>query len=175
MRRRAAIAVIGLALAGVLLGTGEARAGHESLRALLPGSALEGSRLFAGKGCLGCHSVHGAGGTGGPDLGRGILNRPLLEIAAVTWNHAPGMEHVLHEQRLARPTFEPPEMASLLSFLYYLGSLDPPGDGDRGAALFRDKGCETCHRVGKDGGGRVGPDLARYGRYASPLYLTAAL
>jgi cytochrome c2 len=174
MRRGAVSAGVGLALGGLLLAAGTAPAGHESLRALLPGSALEGSRLFAGKGCLDCHSVHGAGGVAGPDLGRGILNRPLLEIAAVTWNHAPGMEHILHEKRLVRPTFEPEEMASLLSFLYYLGSLDPPGDGARGAALFRDRGCQACHAVGKDGA-RVGPDLTRYGRYASPLYLSAAL
>jgi cytochrome c2 len=174
MKGRVLTVVLAFAVAAPLLAAGDVRAGHESLGALLPGNALEGSRLFASKGCLGCHSVHGSGGTAGPDLGRGILNRPLLEIAAVTWNHAPGMEHVLHEKRLSRPTFEPAQMASLLSFLYYLGSLDPPGDHERGAALFRDKGCQTCHTVGKDGG-RVGPDLTRYGRYASPLYLTAAL
>ena len=121
--------------------------GHESLSVLLPGGPLEGSRLFAAKGCLGCHGVHGAGGTAGPDLGRGILNRPLLEIAAVMWNHAPGMEHVFQEKRVPRPMFEPPEMASLLAFLYYLGSLDPPGDAERGAVLFREKGDRKSTRL----------------------------
>jgi mono/diheme cytochrome c family protein len=173
MRPRRLLVALSL-LAGMALETGPAFGGHESLSVLLPGSPLEGSRLFAAKGCLGCHGVHGVGGTAGPDLGRGILNRPLLEIAAVMWNHAPGMEHVFQEKRVSRPTFEPPQMASLLAFLYYLGSLDPPGDAERGAVLFRERGCRTCHAVGTDGG-KVGPDLSPYGRYASPLFLTAAL
>jgi len=148
--------------------------GHESLSALLPGDPLEGSRLFTGKGCLRCHTVHGVGGTAGPDLGRGILNRPLLEIAGVMWNHSPGMEHVFLERRVGRPKFEPPEMASLLSFLYYLGSLDPPGDAAVGARLFRQKSCRTCHALAGEGGS-IGPALDSYSRYASPLHLTAAL
>lgn len=145
-----------------------------SLRTLLPGNPLEGSRFFAGKGCLNCHAIQGVGGTSGPDLGRGILNRPLLEIAGVMWNHSPGMEHLFQEKRLPRPLFEPAEMASLLAFLYYLSSLDPPGDPTAGGRLFREKGCETCHAVGGKGG-RVGPELDKYSRYASPLYLTTAL
>ena len=145
-----------------------------SLRTLLPGNPLEGSRFFAGKGCLNCHAIQGVGGTSGPDLGRGILNRPLLEIAGVMWNHSPGMEHLFQEKRLPRPLFEPAEMASLLAFLYYLSSLDPPGDSAAGSRLFREKGCETCHAVGGKGG-RVGPELDKYSRYASPLYLTTAL
>jgi mono/diheme cytochrome c family protein len=173
MRARLLIAALSL-LAGMALDAGRALGGHEALSVLLPGSPLEGSRLFAEKGCLGCHAVHGAGGTAGPDLGRGILNRPLLEIAAVMWNHAPGMEHVFQEKRVARPTFEPPQMASLLAFLYYLGSLDPPGDADKGALLFRQQGCQTCHAVGGRGGS-VGPDLTGYSRYASPLFLTTGL
>jgi cytochrome c2 len=148
--------------------------GHESLSLLLPGNPLEGSRLMTGKGCLRCHAVQGVGGTTGPDLGRGILNRPLLEIAGVMWNHAPGMEHVFQEKRVLRPRFEPSEMASLLSFLYYLGSLDPPGDAAAGGRLFRQKGCQTCHRLGGKGG-QIGPALDTYSRYASPLFLTAAL
>jgi mono/diheme cytochrome c family protein len=168
---------VGLAL--ILMGTvglleAPAHAGHEALSALLPGSPLEGSRLFTGKGCLGCHAVQGVGGTAGPDLGRGTLNRPLLEIAGVMWNHSPGMERVFQERHLARPRLEPGEMASLLAFLYYLGSLDPPGDAEVGARLFRQKGCQTCHAVGGQGG-RVGPALDRYSRYASPLHLTAGL
>jgi cytochrome c2 len=159
---------------GVGLEVRPALGGHESLSALLPGNPLEGSRLFTGKGCLRCHAVHGVGGTTGPDLGRGVLNHSLLEVAGVMWNHSPGMEHVFQEKRIARPRFEPSEMASLLAFLYYLGSLDPPGDATAGARLFRQKGCQTCHSLGGKGGS-VGPELDKYSRYASPLHLTTAL
>lgn len=149
-------------------------AAHWSLSPLLPENPLDGSRLFTEKGCLRCHSIHGMGGVMGPDLGQGILNRPLLEIAGVMWNHAPGMEHVFQEQRVSRPRFEPGEMASLLAFLYYLGSLDPPGDAATGARLFREKRCYTCHSLGGRGGTH-GPKLDGYSRYASPIYLTAGL
>ncbi|HSE95668.1 MAG TPA: c-type cytochrome, partial [Methylomirabilota bacterium] len=161
-------------LAAVALTVSPAFGSHEALSVLLPGNPLEGSHLFAGKGCLRCHAVQGVGGILGPDLGRRAPNRPLLEIAGVMWNHSPGMEHLFQERRIARPRFEPEEMASLLAFLYYLGSLDSPGDAAAGARLFRQKGCEACHSLGGKGG-RVGPDLDKYSRYASPLHLTAAL
>lgn len=148
--------------------------GHDVLSPLLPGNPLEGSRLFTGKGCLRCHAVHGVGGVMGPDLGQGILNRPLLELAGVMWNHSPGMAHVFQEQQATLPKFEPSEMASLLVFLYYLGSLDKPGDAVIGASLFLEKRCQTCHSVGEKGGS-VGPKLDKFSRYASPIYLTAAL
>jgi mono/diheme cytochrome c family protein len=167
--------VVGLILlSGVGLSVSPAFASHESLSVLLPADPLEGSRLFTGKGCIRCHAVHGAGGTRGPDLGRRILNRPLLEIAGVMWNHSPAMEQVFQEKRVPRPRFEPGEMASLLSFLYYLGSLDPPGDAATGARLFGQKGCEICHSLGGKGGS-VGPRLDKYSRYTSPLFLTSAL
>ncbi len=141
---------------------------------LLPGNPLEGSRLFTRKGCLRCHAIYGTGGAAGPDLGQGILKRPLLDIAGVMWNHSPGMAHVFHEQQAERPEFKPSEMASLLSFLYYLGSLDPPGDASVGERLFREKRCQTCHSLGGKGG-KVGPKLDSYSQYASPIYLTTAL
>jgi nitric oxide reductase subunit C len=149
-------------------------AANESASFLLPGNPLEGSRLFSEKGCLGCHSVYGVGGVAGPELGQGILKRPLLDIAGVMWNHSPGMAHLFQERRTALPQFKPTEMASLLSYLYYLGSLDPPGDAAAGARIFREKQCETCHSLGGKGG-KVGPKLDSYGRYASPIYLTVGL
>ncbi len=154
--------------------TAPASAAEESAALFLPGNPLEGSRLFTEKGCLGCHSVYGVGGVAGPELGQGILKRPLLDIAGVMWNHSPGMVHLFQEQRTTLPQFTPAEMASLLSFLYYLGSLDPPGDAVTGARLFRDKQCETCHSLAGKGGTR-GPKLDGYGRYASPIYLTVGL
>jgi mono/diheme cytochrome c family protein len=43
-----------------------------------------------------------------------------------------------------------------------------------GARLFREKQCQTCHSLAGRGG-KHGPKLDGYGRYASPLYLTAGL
>jgi len=171
---RGPLVIAVLVLGGLAIKADTAFASHEALSVLLPGDPLEGSRLFTEKGCLRCHSVHGVGGTAGPDLGRRMLNRPLLEIAGTMWNHSPGMEHVFQERKVARPSFDPQEMASLLSFLYYLGSLDPPGDAAAGARLFRQKNCQTCHSLG-GAGGRIGPPLDGYSKFASPLYLTAAL
>jgi cytochrome c2 len=146
----------------------------KALSSFLPGNPLEGSKIFTSKGCLRCHAVHGVGGATGPDLGQGILNRPLLEIAGVMWNHSPGMAHVFQKQRAVRPRFTAEEMASLLAFLYYLGSLDSPGDPEIGGRLFIDKGCQNCHSLGGKGGS-AGPTLDNYSRYASPLFLTTAL
>ena len=146
----------------------------QGLFSLLPENPLEGSRLFAEKGCLDCHAVQSTGGHGGPDLGRARMNRPLLEIAGVMWNHSPRMEQSFQERHILRPRFDAKEMASLLTFLYYLGSLDEPGDAAAGARLFRDRQCARCHSVARTGG-KVGPPLDRFGAYASPLFLTAAM
>lgn len=146
----------------------------ESGSTVLPGNPLEGSQLFSEKGCLRCHAINGVGGVGGPDLGQGILKRSLLDIAGVMWNHSPGMAHVIEERRAARPAFKAPEMASLLSFLYYIGSLDAPGDAAVGERLFRDKQCQTCHSLGGKGG-KQGPALDNYSHYASPIFLSVGL
>ena len=146
----------------------------ESGSTVLPGNPLEGSQLFSEKGCLRCHAINGVGGVGGPDLGQGILKRSLLDIAGVMWNHSPGMAHVIEERRAARPVFKAPEMASLLSFLYYIGSLDAPGDAAIGERLFRDKQCQTCHSLGGRGG-KQGPALDGYSKYASPIFLSVGL
>lgn len=167
--------LLALTLLGILAyDSASALGGQEPLSLLLPANPLQGSRLFTEKGCLRCHSVYGVGGVTGPDLGQGILKRPLLDIAGAMWNHSPRMAHVFQEQRATRPQFKPEEMASLLAFLYYLGSLDPPGDAVNGARLFREKQCQTCHSLGGKGG-RHGPPLDPYSKYTSPIYLTAAL
>lgn len=170
MRRWAVVVGVAVALGAV----GSGFAGHEALSPLLPGGSLTGSRVFVEKGCLRCHAIHGEGGTAGPDLGRTALIRPLLDVAGNMWNHSPRMERAFEKQRVARPQLKAEEMASLLAFLYSLGSLDPPGDAAVGARLFRQKGCQSCHRLGEKGGS-VGPALDKYSRYASPLYLSAAL
>src|SRR3972149_9450815 len=80
-------------LVGAVYGPGSTFGAEENVSVLLPGNPLEGSRLFTGKGWLRCHAIYGVGGASGPDLGQGILKRPLLDIAGVMWNHSPGMAH----------------------------------------------------------------------------------
>ncbi len=167
--------IVALAVGAALVASQKpASAVDQAISLLLPGNPLEGSRLFTGKGCMRCHSIYGVGGAAGPDLGQGNLKRPLLDIAGIMWNHSPGMAHVFQEKGATRPQFKSSEMASLLSFLYYLGSLGPPGDPATGARLFTEKRCITCHSIGGKGGNR-GPKLDDYGHYASPIYLTASL
>ena len=45
--------------------TGETTPGYYASMKVIP-SAAEGQRLFQQKGCIGCHSVGGKGGTIGP-------------------------------------------------------------------------------------------------------------
>jgi mono/diheme cytochrome c family protein len=166
--------ILGVLIAAFAFSQEPVSAEDKVISLLLPGNPLEGSRLFTGKGCLRCHSIYGVGGAAGPDLGQGNLTRPLLDIAGIMWNHSPGMTHLFQEQRTTRPQFKSAEMASLLSFLYYLGSLGPPGDPAAGARLFADKQCATCHSI--DGkGGRYASKLDGFSRYASPIFLTASL
>lgn len=169
------LAFIAVALVSSFCYAAEPRSsGDEPLSFLLPANPLEGSRLFTGKGCFRCHAIHGVGGAAGPDLGQGLLKRPLLEIAGIMWNHSPGMAYLFEQQGAKPPQLKPTEMASLLSFLYYLGSLDPPGNAARGERLFREKRCQSCHSLGGKGDRRA-PKLDNYSRYASPVYLATGL
>lgn len=170
-----------LALAGLLVvavafpgAPGPATAGPDTLADLLPGNAVEGSRLFVSRGCIRCHAVRGDGGTVASDLGRLRLKRPLLELAGIMWNHSPRVAAVFRDPGARQPKLEPEEMAHLLAFVYSLGHVEGPGDPAAGARAFRVKGCQTCHAVA-GAGGDVGPALDKYGQYASPLFLSAAL
>jgi cytochrome c2 len=48
-------------------------------------------------------------------------------------------------------------------------------DPTKGALVFRDKKCATCHSIGGKGGGRIGPDLAQAARGRGFYDLAAAL
>lgn len=173
MRRVALVGLLAVAigLAGAIAPTA---AGPDALTDLLPGNAVEGSRLFVARGCIRCHAVRGDGGTTGPDLGRLRVKRPLLELAGIMWNHSPQVASVFRDPGARQPKLELEEMANLLAFVYSLGHVEGPGDPAAGTRAFRAKGCQTCHAVG-GAGGDIGPALDKYGRYASPLFLSAAL
>lgn len=172
--RRLALAGLLAVVIGVPGAVTAAAAEPSALADLLPGNAVEGSRLFVSRGCLRCHAVRGDGGTVGPDLGRLRMKPPLLELAGIMWNHSPQVAPVFRDPGARQPKLESEEMAHLLAFVYSLGHVEASGDAAAGARAFRAKGCQTCHAVG-GAGGDIGPALDEYGRYASPLFLSAAL
>ncbi|HSW51026.1 MAG TPA: c-type cytochrome, partial [Bryobacteraceae bacterium] len=69
--------------AGVLL---------SATRDLPMGDSLRGGEVLRSRNCIACHSVNGAGGSGGPDLGRtaGPGFSPY-QLSAGLWNHGPQM------------------------------------------------------------------------------------
>ena len=169
-RRRAfraiALTVLGLAIAG------PARAAEGD--AALPNDPLAGRRVFLEKGCNNCHAIWGQGGSLGPDLGTSTAWRSVTQLSGILWNHSPEMIEKMRERRMARPMVSTGEMADLAAFLYFLNYFDPPGDPEKGAVVFAQKGCSRCHSVG-GGGGSVGPALDAYKSFASPLFLVRAM
>jgi cytochrome c2 len=65
-------------------------------------------------------------------------------------------------------------MGDLISYLYYLNYSNEPGDAIAGRQAFSEKGCINCHAVGNMGG-RIGPPLDDYQKYASPLVVAQAM
>ncbi len=140
----------------------------------LPENPLRGRFVFEQKGCASCHSIQGAGGDVGPDLGQNKFYGSFLQLAGTMLNHAPEMLRRMQELDLAYPEFSRSELVELFAYLYYLRYLGEPGDLYRGKILVREKGCLACHAVGGKGG-NSGPAFDKLAKYISPLYMAQAL
>ncbi len=139
-------------------------------RADLPADPLIGALQFTKKACDRCHSIEGQGGTFGPDLARSDLDRSLLDIVALMWNHSPQMSGIMTDLHVARPVLSSADLTELAAYTYYISYFDKPGDIGRGMRTFSEKGCVNCHRVAGMGKA-VGPDLAPIKKYVSPIFL----
>lgn len=135
---------------------------------------LAGEKLFASKGCAGCHAIEGKGGKVGPDLARAARPRTFFDLAASLWNHAPAMSAKIRRSGAARPHLDAREIGDLAAYLYTLSYFDPKGNVAAGKRLFSDKQCASCHAIGGKGA-TVGPDLASLSQHASPIALATAM
>lgn len=158
-----------------MVGVGSACGGEDPAGSWLPSEPLKGRIVFEQKHCNTCHSIGGAGGGVGPDLTDETFGGTFLDLASSLWNHIPDMVVEQKTLRLEWPRFTDEEVVSLISYLYYLRYLGTPGDVASGKKLFRSKGCDVCHTVGKEKGGDVGPKLDRLMKYASPIYMIQAI
>lgn len=166
-------AAAGLALLGGALGA-SFRGRTEPVPAenpalTLPGDARQGWQLFFSRNCIECHSLWGEGGTRGPDLGRASpVHLSASGLAAEMCNHVPAMRAKMEEEHYQFSPLTLEEMSNLFAFLYFIRSMDEPGDPVKGQALLQQKHCITCHSI-KGVGGSVGPDLTRWGNYINPI------
>ncbi len=116
--------------------------------------AQRGVEILRNEGCLGCHTVRGAGGEGGvapltrpaPDLaGRLALRYTVPALAAALWNHTPSMWAEMSARVMAQPAPSDRDWEDVLFYLYSLQFTELPGLPSRGRQLFRTKHCENCH------------------------------
>ena len=95
-------------------------------------AGTQGESLFASKGCTKCHQA-------GTLLSRGGLEgKPLTDIAAAMWDHAPKMN-------TAPAHFEPHEMRELISYIWANQFFQVGGNAEHGKKIFAAKHCSSCH------------------------------
>jgi mono/diheme cytochrome c family protein len=118
------------------------------LAASLPGDSARGETIFKSQGCVGCHSVNGAGGRTAADLGKPTgAGYPPSEMAALMWNHAPQMFAAIAKSGKPMPKLPAEDAADLFAYIYAAKYADPAGDVARGRKLFVNKGCNECHNI----------------------------
>jgi putative heme-binding domain-containing protein len=130
-----------------------------------------GKQLFNGM-CVECHGADGAGGDA-PSLNRAKLRHAPNDAALVEilTNGIPNTAM----PRVRR--FTDNEMRQLVLYVRSLGKVADakvPGDVVKGAAIYKNLGCASCHIV--DGaGGNLGPDLSDVGIMRGTAYLRQAI
>jgi mono/diheme cytochrome c family protein len=134
--------------------TGESVPGYYASMKVIP-SISEGRRLFQEKGCIGCHSIGGKGGTIGPALDDvGVRRTPEWII-----QHFRNPQAVSPGTVMPRFGFTETEARALTEFLLHLRdqklAVSLPslvGPVARGHAVYRKYGCAGCHGLEGKGG-----------------------
>ena len=127
-----------------------------------------GAAVFRVKRCAECH--RGRGGVA-PDLTSAAIHMTVSEISGKLWNHSYTMNEWMRERGIPFPQFEGTEMADLISYLYFLGFSGGEGRAERGATVFRERGCARCH----EGAAAAAVNLAGSKVVADPIALSASM
>jgi len=119
--------------------------------------ADSGEKLFASKGCAGCH-------TGANALETKLRNQTLTDIAAGMWNHEAKMKS-------PPPALSQEEMRGILGYIWARQYFRGEGDAGRGKKVFAQKTCGSCH--GQPG--NPAPNLAKGKDAYSSITIVASL
>lgn len=143
----------------------------------LSDDVVAGKRVWEKYNCNDCHTILGFGGYYAPDMTK-VYNRIGPDgIRSVVSN--PGRAFASSWRKMPEQHLSEEEIAHIVAFFKWVGEIDnndwPPQDSSQrfsrraltlaagagmnvGAALFKEKGCISCHRIGGAGGG-LGPAL----------------
>jgi cytochrome c2 len=133
-----------------------------------PGEPPLGRVVFE-RNCERCHTF-GSKQYGKIDLVERPGPRSLTDYIASMWNHAPLM------RTMAGPNFvplSPGDMTNLVAYLYAERYFFEKGSEDRGASVYREKGCATCHEQRR--GTTNAPDLTQVSELFTPVTMAAAV
>jgi len=140
----------------VLSFTGEPLSAYYVSMKTIPGP-LAGRRLFEEKGCIGCHSVAGKGGTVGPALDEVAKRHNPEWISA----HFRNPSAVSPGTVMPQFNFNEQEIRALTEFLLSLSDTNIVGfmkipslmtATERGKAVYKKYGCAGCHAAEGKGG-----------------------
>ncbi len=140
----------------VLSFTGEPLSAYYVSMKTIPGPQA-GRRLFAEKGCIGCHSIGGKGGKVGPPLDDAAKRHDAHWISAHFQNPAALSPGTVMPQF----NFNEQEIRALTEFLLSMTDTNVVGfikipslmtSVDRGKAVFKKYGCAGCHGQDAQGG-----------------------
>jgi cytochrome c oxidase cbb3-type subunit III len=129
-----------------------------------------GRKIFESQ-CAVCHGANGGGGRG-PSLHRPKLERAPDDGALrklIAEGIAPEMPDAWQ--------LSPPDIANVAAFVRSLGAIPPEsvsGDAAKGAIIYREKNCASCHIVNGVGTG-FGPELSAVGAHRNAAHLREAL
>jgi cytochrome c551/c552 len=139
-----------------------------------PGNPKMGLKVLEEKKCLECHSLKNKKETIGKEFKEMDWNYTVTEIAGLMWNHGSEMGDIMEIKKISWPTFNDKEMADLISYLYFLGLEDKPGDIQAGKTIFSNKGCVNCHGVDGKGLG-MAPDLSQSDTFSSSINIAQVM
>jgi mono/diheme cytochrome c family protein len=82
----------------------------------LEGDATAGEQVYLDKRCSTCHGRQGEGDVG-PPLAQSTILEQKEDFMQRMWNHAPGMQEMMQENKISWPHFEGDDLTDLFAFL----------------------------------------------------------
>ena len=117
----------------------------------MPGDAARGKRAFTSRGCSNCHGLKESLLPGVKPVSQWESLADPVALTEAMWNHAPMMMAEARLQQNPWPALTAQELTDIL--VYLRNQPFPPsrpptfliGSGSDGEAVFRARGCASCH------------------------------